>query len=63
MFTIETFDKFEIIAYIVVGERCSLVVGQRAANAEANIIPVDIGFQRVVDERCLLVQFIDKFAR
>ena len=63
MLFVETLDEFEIVARIVVGEGGGLRVGQRAGHTQANIVPVNVCFQRVVYEGRLLVKLVDEFAR
>ena len=60
---LETFDDLEIVADIIVGEVCRLAVRNGACCGETDVIPVDVCAEGVVDERSLLVQLIDKFAR
>ncbi len=60
---LEALYELEIIAHIVIRQRCRLVVDQRSGHTEAHIVPVEICLQGVVDKCRFLVELVYKLSR
>ena len=62
MFTLEAFYHLETVADIVIRQFGRLTVGQRPGCIEADIIPIYVCLESIVDKRRLLVKLIDELA-
>ena len=62
MLAFEPLYRFEPVADVVIGQVGRLEIGHRTGCVQADVVPVNICLQCIVDEHILFVEFVGELA-
>ena len=62
MLAFEPLYRFEPVADVVIGQVGRLEIGHRTCCVQADVVPVNICLQCIVDEHILFVEFVGELA-